>query len=186
MKYSVIGMDIAKQVFQLHRVEVETGEVERIKLRRDDVLPYFARQAPAMVALEACGSAHWWARKLSALGHQVRLLHPKSVRPFVLRNKTDAAGARAIWTAAQQPDARFVAAKTETQQAILALHRLRAQLLKFRIMQTNALRDCCMNSEKYCPRAMRPCRRHCLPPWPIWIRICPLCCSIACANSGRG
>lgn len=140
MKYSVIGMDIAKQVFQLHRVEVETGEVERIKLRRDDVLPYFARQAPAMVALEACGSAHWWARKLSALGHQVRLLHPKSVRPFVLRNKTDAADARAIWTAAQQPDARFVAAKTETQQAILALHRLRAQLLKFRIMQTNALR----------------------------------------------
>jgi len=64
MKYSVIGMDIAKQVFQLHRVEVETGEVERIKLRRDDVLPYFARQAPAMVALEACGSAHWWARRL--------------------------------------------------------------------------------------------------------------------------
>lgn len=140
MKYSVIGMDIAKHVFQLHRVDVETGEVERIKLRRDDVLPYFARQAPVVVALEACGSAHWWARKLSVLGHQVRLLHPKSVRPFVLRNKTDAADARAIWTAAQQPDARFVAAKTEAQQATLALHRLRAQLLKFRVMQTNALR----------------------------------------------
>jgi len=108
------------------------------------------------------------------------------VRPFVLRNKSDAADARAIWTAAQQPDARFVAAKTETQQAILALHRLRAQLLKFRIMQTNALRGLLYEFGEVLPMAMRPCRRHCLPPWPIWIRICPLCCSIACANSGRG
>ncbi|NTV94741.1 MAG: IS110 family transposase [Thiobacillus sp.] len=140
MKYSVIGMDIAKRVFQLHTVHPETAEVERIKLQRDDVLPYFVRRAPSLVAMEACGSAHWWARKLAALGHEVRLLHPKSVRPFVLRNKTDVADARAIWTAAQQPDARFVAVKTEAQQAILALHRLRAQLLKFRIMQTNALR----------------------------------------------
>jgi transposase len=140
MKHSVIGMDIAKQVFQLHSVDPETAEVERIKLQREEVLPYFARRASALVAIEACGSAHWWARKLTALGHEVRLLHPKSVRPFVLRNKTDAADARAIWTAAQQPDTRFVAVKTETQQAVLALHRLRAQLLKFRIMQTNAVR----------------------------------------------
>ena len=140
MKHSVIGMDIAKQVFQLHRVDPETGEVERIKLRREEVLPYFARRTPLLVALEACGSGHWWGRKLAELGHEVRLLHPRSVRPFVLRNKTDAADARAIWTAAQQPDARFVAVKTEMQQVVLALHRLRAQLLKFRIMQTNALR----------------------------------------------
>lgn len=140
MKYSVIGMDIAKQIFQLHTVNPETAEVERIKLQRQDVLPYFVRHAPSLVALEACGSAHWWARKLTALGHEVRLLPPKNVRPFVLRNKTDVADARAIWTAAQQPDARFVAIKTEAQQTILALHRLRAQLLKFRIMQTNALR----------------------------------------------
>ena len=140
MKLSVIGMDIAKQVFQLHSVDSETGEIERIKLRRDEVLPYFAHRTPALVAIEACGSAHWWARKLVELGHEVRLLPPRSVRPFVLRNKTDAADARAIWTAAQQPDTRFVAVKSETQQAILALHRLRAQLLKFRIMQTNALR----------------------------------------------
>lgn len=140
MKHSVIGMDIAKQVFQLHSVDSETGEVERIKLRRDEILPYFTGRAPALVAIEACGSAHWWARKLVELGHEVRLLPPRSVRPFVLRNKTDAADARAIWTAVQQPDTRFVAVKSETQQAILALHRLRAQLLKFRIMQTNALR----------------------------------------------
>jgi transposase len=140
MKHSVIGMDIAKQVFQLHSVDPDTGEVERIKLRRQEVIEFFAHRAPTLVAIEACGSAHWWGRQLTALGHEVHLLNARSVRPFVLRNKTDAADARAIWTAAQQPDARFVAVKTEPQQVILALHRLRAQLLKFRIMQTNALR----------------------------------------------
>lgn len=140
MKHSVIGMDIAKHIFQLHSVNPETGEVERIKLRRQDVLEYFAKRTPALVAIEACGSAHWWGRQLADLGHEIRLLLPRSVRPFVLRNKTDAADARAIWTAAQQPEVRFVAIKTESQQVILALHRLRAQLLKFRIMQTNALR----------------------------------------------
>ncbi len=140
MKHNVIGMDIAKHVFQLHGVDLETGEIERIKLRRQEVLPFFAQRTPSLVAIEACGSAHWWARQLGALGHEVRLLAPKSVRPFVLGNKTDAADARAIWTAVQQPQARWVAIKTEQQQAILALHRLRAQLMKFRIMQTNALR----------------------------------------------
>jgi transposase len=84
--------------------------------------------------------AHEWGRKLSALGHQVKLLAPKSVRPFVQRNKTDAADAKAIWTAVQQPEARTVALKTEHQQVILALHCMREQLMKFRIMQTNALR----------------------------------------------
>lgn len=88
MKNNVIGMDIAKNVFQLHSVNTESGEIERIKLRRDEVLAFFAQRTPALVAIEACGSAHEWARQLRALGHQVRLLAPKSVRPFVLRNKT--------------------------------------------------------------------------------------------------
>jgi len=139
MNHSVIGMDIAKQVFQLHLVDAK-GKVERIKLKRVEVLPFFAQRLACTVAMEACGSGHWWARQLQSLGHTVRLLAPRSVRPFVLRNKTDAADARAIWTAAQQPEARWVAIKTEAQQAVLALHRMRAQLLKFRIMQTNALR----------------------------------------------
>jgi len=133
-------MDIAKRVFQLHSVDPTTGEIERIKLRRDEVLPFFAQRSASLVAIEACGSAHWWARELRRLGHEVKLLAPKSVRPFVRSNKTDAADARAIWTAVQQPEARLVAVKSEQQQAILALHRLRAQLMKFRIMQTNALR----------------------------------------------
>lgn len=140
MKINVIGMDIAKRVIQLHTVCPETGEIGRFKLQRRETLDFLARREPSVVAMEACGSAHWWGREISKLGHEVRLLAPRSVRPFVLRNKTDAADARAIWTAAQQPDARFVAVKTEIQQSVLALHRLRAQLLEFRIMQTNALR----------------------------------------------
>ncbi|MDB0544197.1 IS110 family transposase [Ralstonia solanacearum] len=140
MKHTVIGMDIAKHVFQLHAVNAATGEIERIKLKRNQLLDFFAKREHSLVAMEACGGAHHWARQLQELGHDVKLICARSVRPFVLRNKTDAADARAIWTAAQQPDARFVAIKTEPQQAILALHRLRAQLMKFRIMQTNALR----------------------------------------------
>ena len=140
MKSTVIGMDIAKLVFQLHTVDPHSGEIIRTKLRRAAVLPFFAQHAPALVAIEACGSAHYWARQLRALGHTVRLLAPKSVRPFVRANKTDAADAQAIWTAVQQPEAHLVAMKTEAQQAILTLHRMRAQLLKFRVMQANALR----------------------------------------------
>lgn len=140
MKHNVIGMDIAKSVFQLHAIDPQTGEIERIKLRRHEVLPFFAQRPASLVAMEACGGAHWWARQLIALGHEVRLLPAKAVRPFVLRNKTDAADARAIWTAVQQPEMKTVAIKSEFQQGILALHRLRAQLMKFRHMQTNAIR----------------------------------------------
>lgn len=140
MKRSVIGMDIAKNIFQLHTVDPATGEVSRLKLRRDEVLPYFAQLSSVLVAIEACGSAHEWGRQLRLLGHEVKLIAARSVRPFVLRNKTDAADARAIWTAVQQPEARIVAVKSEHQQTILALHRMREQLMKFRIMQTNALR----------------------------------------------
>ena len=111
MKHSVVGMDIAKRVFQQHCVAADTGEIERIKLRRDEVLPFFAQRTSSLVAMEACGSSHWWARQLRALGHEVRLLAPKSVRPFVRSNKTDAAGARAIRTAVQQPEARLVGVK---------------------------------------------------------------------------
>ncbi len=140
MKLTIIGMDIAKQVFQLHALDPQSGRVERIKLKRAQVLEFFAKRAPSIVVMEACGSAHDWARRLQSLGHDAKLISARSVRPFVLRNKTDAADARAICTAAQQPEARFVAVKSEAQQTVLAIHRVRAQLMKFRIMQTNALR----------------------------------------------
>jgi transposase len=140
MELNVIAIDIAKKVFQLHWVEPNTGGIERLKLKRAQVLTWFANREPALVAMEACGGAHEWSRELVKLGHDVRLLPPKVVRPFVHRNKTDAADAQAIWTASQQPGIRFVPVKTQAQQVVLALHRLRAQLMKMRIMQTNEAR----------------------------------------------
>lgn len=140
MSQTVIAVDIAKKVFQLHWVDQETGVMERLKLKRSQMLPWFANREPFRVIMEACGGAHEWARQLVQSGHDVRLLAPKTVRPFVQRNKTDAAGAHDIWTAGQQPGAVFVAVKNEAQQVVLSLHRLRARLMKMRIMQTNELR----------------------------------------------
>jgi transposase len=140
MELNVVAIDIAKKVFQLHWVEPDTGCIERLKLKRDQVLQWFVTRSPSLILIEACGGAHEWGRQFMKLGHEVRLLPPKMVRPFVQRNKTDAADAQAIWTAGQQPGTRFVPVKTEAQQVVLALHRLRAQLMKMRIMQTNEIR----------------------------------------------
>jgi transposase len=136
----VVGLDIAKQVFQMHTVEMNTGEIVNVQLKRGKVLERFANKPACLIAIEACGGAHHWARELSALGHSVRLLHAKIVRPFVSGNKTDATDARAIWLAVQQPGVKFVGIKTTAQQATLTLHRQREALMKMRIMQTNALR----------------------------------------------
>src|SRR5471032_3322437 len=134
------GLDVAKQIFQMYWIDAQTGEIANRRFRRDELIAFLAQRPAGRVALEACGSAHWWARKIKALGHEVVLLHAKFIRPFVQTNKTDAADARAIWTAVQQPEMRTVAAKTEDQQAMLSLHRMRALLVKFRTMQVNQLR----------------------------------------------
>jgi transposase len=136
----VVGLDIAKQVFQLHTVDMTTGEIVNTAIKRAKVRAHFANTPPCLIGMEACGSAHHWARELSALGHNVRLLHAKVVRPFVSGNKTDATDARAIWLAVQQPGVRFVGIKTLQQQATLTLHRQRELMMKMRTMQTNALR----------------------------------------------
>lgn len=140
MDHTVIAVDTAKKVFQLHWVEHDTGSIERLQLKRARLLEWFAIREPSLVVMEACGGAHEWARALTKLGHEVRLISPRKVRPFVQRNKTDAADAQAIWTACQQPGMRFVPVKTQAQQVVLSLHRIRAQLMKSRIMQTNELR----------------------------------------------
>ena len=140
MNATTYGLDIAKHVFQMYWVDVQSGEIANRRFRRDELISFLARRPAGRVALEACGSAHWWARKIKALGHEVVLLHPKFIRPFVQTNKTDAADAHAIWTAVQQPGMRTVAAKTEDQQAMLGLHRMRSLLIKFRTMQVNQLR----------------------------------------------
>ena len=140
MNATTYGLDIAKQVFQMYWVDAQTGEIANRRFRRDELISFLALRPGGRVALEACGSAHWWARKIKALGHEVVLLHPKFIRPFVQTNKTDAADTRAIWTAVHQPGMRSVAAKTEDQQAMLALHRMRSLLIKFRTMQVNQIR----------------------------------------------
>ena len=136
----VVGLDIAKKVFQLHTVDMETGEIVNVQIKRAKVVEHFANRKPCLIAIEACGSGHHWARELRALGHSVQLIHAKVVRPFVSGNKTDATDARAIWLAVQQPGVKFVGVKSVAQQATLTLHRQREALMKMRIMQTNALR----------------------------------------------
>lgn len=136
----VIGLDLAKAVFQLHIVDVETGETQRRQIKRAKLTEFFANCQPSLVAMEACGTSHFWARTIRSLGHQVKLLPAQHVKAFLLRDKTDAMDAQAIWVAAQQPHILPVPVKTERQQTCMALHGIRRQLMKMRIMQTNALR----------------------------------------------
>jgi len=134
-----IGLDIAKHVFQAHAVDPSSGEVTRSKLQRDELLQHFAQLQPSLIAMEACGAAQHWARELAKLGHEVKLIAPQFVKPFVKTNKNDAADAQAIWTAAQQPEMRAVAVKSEEQQAVLALHAIRERLKKARTAAVNQL-----------------------------------------------
>jgi len=134
-----VGVDIAKNVFQVHYVDQETGEIVNKPIKRAKFLEFFVNLEPCLIGMEACGGAHHWARQLVKMGHEVKLMAAEFVKAFNIRNKNDAADARAIWLAVQQPG-KPVAVKTEMQQAMLALHRMRAQLVKFRTMQINGLR----------------------------------------------
>jgi transposase len=148
----IIGVDIAKRVFQLHWIESETGEIVSLQLKREQFLEHFANLAPCLVGMEACGGSQHWARQLLAMGHQVKLLPGKQVKPFVGGNKSDVHDARAIWTAVQQPGIKPVAVKSEEQQAVLALHRMRSQLVKFRTAQINGLRGLLTEYGEVMPR----------------------------------
>lgn len=134
-----VGVDIAKSVFQVHYVDHKTGEIVNKPLKRAKFLEFFVNRARCLIGMEACGGAHHWARQLIQMGHEVRLMPAEFVKAFNIRNKNDAADARAIWLAVQQPG-KPVSVKTEMQQAMLALHRMRQQLVKVRTMQSNALR----------------------------------------------
>ena len=140
-----IGLDLAKSVFQVHGVDVSGEAVIRNQLRRRQVLPFFKKLAPYLVGMEACATAHHWARQLEALGHQVRLMPPRYVKAYVRRNKNDGADAAAICEAVTRPTMRFVAVKSAEQQSVLMLHRSRAHLAELGIVarvgmpQVNAL-----------------------------------------------
>lgn len=134
------GLDLAKSVFQVHGVDGAERVVVQRRLRRGQVLSFFARQAPAPIGIEACGSAHHWARELSALGHDVRLMPPAYVKPYVKRNKTDARDAEALCEAVSRPSMRFVAVKSVEQQCARSLHRARDLLVRQRTQLANAIR----------------------------------------------
>jgi len=139
METNPIGVDIAKNIIQVHYVDEQTGEVVNTAIKRGKLLEFFANRPACLVGMEASGGAHHWARRLMEMGHEVKLMPGEFVKAFNIRNKNDAADARAIWRAVQQPG-KAVAVKSEGQQAMLALHRMRSQLMKFRLMQTNELR----------------------------------------------
>ena len=135
-----VGLDLAKQVFQAHGADAAGVVVFRKKLRRDQVVRFFAAQPRCLVAMEACASAHYWARELGALGHETRLIAPAYVKPFVKRQKNDAADAEAICEAAQRPTMRFVQPKSAEAQAAAVIFRTRDLLVRHRTQLINALR----------------------------------------------
>ena len=172
MQGTIFGLDLAKRIFQLHWVDRKTGAICRRQLKRVQVAEFFANREPGVIAMEACGSAHHWARTFIALGHEVRLIACQFVRPFVKSNKSDAADAQAIWEAAQRPGMKFVAVKSEAQQAVLTLHRLREQLVKIRTMQVNQLRGLLYEFGSDLPQGLKRGMDRFHPNWRSWRRGC--------------
>lgn len=140
MQVTTIGLDLAKNVFQVHGID-ERGEVAFNRaLRRVQVLAFFEHLAPCLIGIEACGTSHHWARELIKLGHNVKLIPPAYVKPYVKRGKSDAVDAAAICEAVTRPTMRFVEVKTPEQQAILAVHRTRDLIVRQRTQTINMLR----------------------------------------------
>jgi transposase len=140
MQITTIGLDIAKNVFQVHGIDEAENVVVRKQLRRGQVIAFFKALAPCLVGMEACATSHYWARELTKLGHQVRLMPAKDVKAYVKRNKNDAADAEAICEAVRRPTMRFVAIKSAEQQGQLMQHRARDLLIRQRTQLINALR----------------------------------------------
>lgn len=140
MKITTAGIDLAKNVFQVHGVDVSGKVALKKKLKRDQMADFFAKLPPCLIGMEACGSAHYWARKLMNFGHQVKLMPPQFVKPYVKTNKNDAADAEAICEAVGRPNMRFVPIKSVEQQAALSIHRMRKGFEKARTAQANQIR----------------------------------------------
>lgn len=140
MKLKRIGVDLAKQVFQVHGVDSHEQVKCRKQLKRAQMLDFFRQLEPCLVAMEACGGSHYWARELIKLGHQVRLIAPQFVKPYVKSGKNDANDAEAICEAASRPTMRFVPIKTAEQQAGQSLHRIRSRLIRARTALVNEIR----------------------------------------------
>lgn len=141
MEITTLGIDLAKSVFQLHGVDADGAVVLQKKLRRNAVLDFLGKLEPCLIGMEACATSHFWAREIAALGHDVRLIPPAYVKPYVKRQKNDAADAEAICEAVTRPNMRFVPMKSTEQQAVLVLHRSRDLLMRQRTMILNAIRS---------------------------------------------
>lgn len=140
MKISTIGIDLAKDIFQIHAVDQQGKVVQRKKLRRTELAVYFSNLEPCLIGMEACASSHHWARKFAGMGHTVKLMAPQFVKPYVKGNKNDAADAEAICEAVTRPTMRFVSHKDVEQQTILSVHRVRQLLVTNRTAQVNQIR----------------------------------------------
>jgi transposase len=140
MEISTIGIDLAKEVFQIHAVDARGNVVLKKKLKRKEMATFFANLTPCLIGMEACSSSHYWARKLQAIGHQVKLMAPQFVKPYVKANKNDAADAEAICEAVTRPSMRFVGVKNVEQQTVLATHRVRSLLVAERTALVNQTR----------------------------------------------
>lgn len=154
-----IGLDIAKNFFQVHAVNSAGAVITRRMLRRSQVLAYFSEIGPSLVGMEACASAHYWAREISKLGHTVRLMPPNYVKPYVKRGKNDANDAAAICEAVTRPTMRFVPMKSPEQQAVLSLHRAREMLVKQRTQLVNLMRGLLGEFGVYVPVGLQPVMR---------------------------
>lgn len=157
-----IGLDIAKLYFQIHAVDKRGKEVFNKKLKRPEVLPFFANLPSCLIGLEACGGAHYWARELAKLdaGHTVRLISPRHIKPFVINNKTDAADARAICEVVGRPSTRFVTVKTVEQQDMLAWHRIRERKIRERTALVNQIRGLLGEQGIIIPQGITHARRQ--------------------------
>jgi len=140
MDVTTVGIDLAKQVFQVHGVNSRGKVLIRKQLKRAEVTKFFATLSPCLIGIEACASAHHWARRIQAFGHTVKLMAPQFVKPYVKSNKNDAADAEAICEAVSRPSMRFVPIKNIEQQSVLSLHRVRQGFIKARTAQANQIR----------------------------------------------
>ena len=154
----IIGIDLAKSIFHLHGVDGEGKMVLRKRLNRSKLAEFMVQLKPCLVAMEACGGSHHWARQFQAMGHDVRLISPQFVKPFVKSNKNDIADAEAICEAVQRPTMRFVPLKSVEQQDILSIHRAREQVVRRRTAQGNQIRGLLMEYGVVMPQGMRAVR----------------------------
>ena len=160
MEINTIGIDLAKEVFQVHAVDARGHVVLKKKLKRKEMATFFANLTPCLIGMEACSSSHYWARKLQSLGHQVKLMAPQFVKPYVKANKNDAADAEAICEAVTRPSMRFVGVKSVEQQTVLATHRVRSLLVAERTAMVNQTRGLLGEFGLIAPKGVHALRSH--------------------------